>query len=101
MIYAFSLSPQQIIDRFEHKTASLSARLSSIAAAINAGANVRLCIDPIIYVSEWEEYYCQFIDEVFSKIDGTKIQDVALGTFRISQSYLRKMRQKYPDNQLV
>lgn len=97
-ILAFTLSPTEIADRYEHRAPSLSARLVSIEKAIAAGHPVRLCFDPVIHTKDWEEIYAAMIDEVRTGLDLSEVRDISIGTFRISQNYLRRMRRNMPDS---
>ena len=45
VVLAWTLSPQKIIDLYEHKTPSLQKRLASLKEAIDEGWRVRVCID--------------------------------------------------------
>lgn len=90
--FAFSLSPQEIISKYEHKTSSLEARISNICSAQNNGFITRLCFDPIIYSADWKQQYSQLIDQIMTEVDMKKVADISVGTFRISQSYLKNMR---------
>lgn len=101
MIYALTLSPQVVIERFEHHTPSLKKRLAFANMLLEAGCNVRFCFDPMIYLPGWEVYYGQMIDEINEMIDIEKLVDVSVGTFRISQDYLKKMRRQEPDCAVV
>lgn len=101
VIYAFTLSPQAVIDACEHHTPSLADRLSCAAELIKAGCPVRLCFDPMIYLPRWEQHYGEMLKQVYDTIDLTKIMDVSVGTFRISQDYLKKMRKQEPDSAVV
>ena len=96
VIYAFTLSPEEVVTDLERYTAPLSARISAAAKAIEAGAKVRLCFDPIIKITGWKEAYEKLIGEASSRIDFGKLTDVSVGTFRISGDYLNKMRRAYP-----
>ena len=98
IIYAFTVSPEDVVGRFEKFTAPVSARISAAAKAIANGAKVRLCFDPIIKIPEWKEAYKKLIDECSAQIDFQKLTDVSVGTFRISADYLNKMRRAYPDS---
>lgn len=88
VIFAFSVNPQSIINEYEHKTSSLKARLENICVAQENGFRTRLCIDPIIYTKNWKKDY----EELISNIDFSNFEDVSVGSFRISQSYLKNMR---------
>ena len=45
----------------------------------------------MIYCKDWRGEYSRLVDDVFSQIDGSKLWDVSIGSFRISQDYLKKM----------
>lgn len=98
-ITAFTLSPQEIIDRFEHHTAPLESRLESAASILDAGATVRLCIDPMIYVRDWREIYDRLAEQMAKTLDLTKVRDFGIGTFRISKEYLKRLRKAEPDSE--
>lgn len=101
VIYAFTLSPQAVIDACEHGTPALSERLSCAEALIEKGCQVRLCFDPMIYLPKWEQHYEEMVKQVCGTIDFEKIVDVSVGSFRISQDYLKKMRKQEPDSAVV
>lgn len=92
IVLAWTLSPQKIIDLYEHKTPSLEKRLSSIKEAIDAGWRVRVCIDPVIYNEEFHELYPPLIDKLFSTIDADKLFQLTLGSFRMSSTHLKKIK---------
>lgn len=101
VIYAFTLSPQAVIEAYEHHTPPLSERLKCVSELIQAGCSVRLCFDPMIYLPEWKTHYAEMIEQVFDTVDLEKIIDVSVGTFRVSQDYLKKMRKQEPDSAVV
>lgn len=101
VIYAFTLSPQAVIESCEHHTPSLTERLSCIAEMVRKGFSIRLCFDPMIYLPQWREHYAEMLEQVYNTIDLEKIVDVSVGTFRISQDYLKKMRKQEPDSAVV
>ena len=101
VIYAFTLSPQAVIDAYEHYTPSLAERLSCAAELIQAGCPVRLCFDPMIYMPDWKQHYETMLEQVFHVIPMEKIVDVSVGTFRISQDYLKNMRKQDPESAVI
>lgn len=101
VVFAFTLSPQSVIDAYEHGTPSLESRLACAAEAVHRGFPVRLCFDPMIYCQNWEKQYDAMLQQVFTKIDMEKIEDVSVGTFRVSQDYLKKMRKQEPFSAVV
>ena len=96
MIFAFTLSPEEIIEEAEEGTARLSSRIFAIQKALEEGYLVRLCFDPMIYHPRWKELYGALLQEVFEKIPMEQIHDCSLGSFRISESYLKAMGKALP-----
>ena len=101
IIYAFTLSPDEVIRQFEKKTPSLDARLSCVNQAIEEGAQVRLCFDPLIYIKNFELCYNRFVEKILQSIDLTRVRDISIGTFRISSDYLPNLRKACPDSSAV
>ncbi len=104
MIVAFTLSPEEVILRHEAGTGSLLERLRSIRAGIEMGFRVRLCFDPMIWSPDWKERYEGMIEQVFEELpEGMLhgIRDVGIGSFRISERYLKAMRRVLPHSAIV
>lgn len=101
IIFAYTVSPQEIIDKYEKGTASLMGRLSAVAELMKLGIRCRIAFDPMIYVPEWKEYYGSLAEKVFSLVDASGLFDVSIGSFRISESYLKSMRRNAPASELV
>ncbi len=94
MIFAFTISPEEVVEKFEHRTASLEDRLSCATEALRLGFPVRLCFDPMIYIPDWKEKYGKMLDKVKEKFSYSLdcLYDISIGSFRISQDYLKKIR---------
>lgn len=92
IILAWSLSPTGTALRHEYNTPSPKARIKAMKKAIDAGWNVRLCIDPIIYSSDWKEEYEELVKEIKSVIDKEQFYDYSLGVFRVPKNSLKIMR---------
>ncbi|MDD5052034.1 MAG: hypothetical protein PHO27_04775 [Sulfuricurvum sp.] len=89
---AWTLSPQHIIDKYEHATPTLQQRLKAIQEAIAFGWKVRICIDPVIYTEDFDVLYPPLIESLFSIITPESIEQLTLGSFRLSQSHLRSLK---------
>jgi spore photoproduct lyase len=97
-ILAWTLSPETVQKNFEHKTPSLTQRISCIKKALDRGFKVRLCFDPLIYSKDWYLHFSETVEKTFSEIPAGKIHDVGMGVFRISRDYLKRMRKNRPDS---
>lgn len=98
MIFAFTLSPPEIVEEAEQGSAGLMGRIVAVKRAIEEGFRVRLCFDPMIYHADWKNIYRRFLDLVFREIPLEKVYDISVGSFRISESYLKAMERACPDS---
>ena len=96
VIFAYTLSPKEVIEKFEKRTATLPERLSAASCAMDKGFPVRLCFDPVVYFPDWKNAYTEMVAEVKNSIDLSGIKDVSIGTFRISSEYIKKLRKDLP-----
>ena len=109
--FAWSFSPAEVISRFEHKTASLEARLEGMTRAIRAGFKVRLCFDPLLQIPDAKQRYEELVDRVMQAAQEAAesigrtltvcVDDVSMGPFRIGSDQLSNMRRIRPDSPLV
>ncbi len=96
IIYAFTLSPEKVHRRYENRTPGLDLRLKAVNRAIASGANVRLCFDPLMVIDDFDNVYREFIEKVASTVDLNSVQDMSVGTFRISKDCIKRMRRNGP-----
>ena len=101
VILAWTLSPEPVVKRYEHRTPSLTARLTSIARAQEEGWRVRVCFDPILRVANWEEHYGDLVTQTFATVRAELLTDVSLGVFRIPSGYLRAMQTSNPSSAIA
>lgn len=77
VILAWTISPDEIIKKYENKTPTLNRRLEDITSALKDGWNVRICLDPILHVKNWKQIYSEFIEKAFQqfqlRIFGTSV----------------------------
>lgn len=99
-IFAFSLSPQEMIDRYERKTPALEARLRAARTAIDFGHPVRLCFDPVFIGDFPKDCYDTFFKKVFSELPAERILDVSHGFFRMNRTFFRRIAKIRPDSLL-
>lgn len=94
IILSWTLSPEEICKEYEIGAPPLLKRLNAVSDALNKGWRVRLCLDPILLVENWETIYNQFIDDVFSQIKTEKLRDVTIGVFRMNKDYFNRIRKR-------
>lgn len=101
LIFAFTLSPQNVVQAYEHRTAALSERINCARLALEKGFSVRLCFDPMIYCPDWRREYQQMLEQLSGQIPMEQLYDVSIGSFRISQDYLKKLRKEMKNSAVV
>lgn len=102
VIYAFTLTPQEMIDASEGTAPAARSRIHCALTGLRQGFPVRLCFDPMLYMPGWQEAYGRLLEELDEAFleQGLSMQDlsdVSVGTFRISQDYMKKLRHTLPD----
>jgi spore photoproduct lyase len=99
-IVAFSLSPDDVAEKLEHKAPSLQKRLDAMVKLQQQGWRLGLRFDPLIYQQHYQTNYRQLFEQVFSRIDVDAIHSVSLGVFRLPEKYYKKMYKLYPEEKL-
>jgi spore photoproduct lyase len=81
-IISFSLNAIPVAKRWE-KAPSVTKRIEAAAKVYEAGYEVRIRIDPMVPINNWEEYYLELIDLVFGNF---RPERITLGSLRGLQS---------------
>jgi len=100
ILFSWTISPDKIIAQYEHLTPDLGKRLSAINSALQESWQVRLCIDPMIYSSDWSEVYGKFVKQVFSTLSTESIYDVQYGPFRMNETFHKRLRKLRPESKI-
>ena len=100
VINAFSLSPQELVDKVEARTPSLKRRLAAIKALQEHGWLIGLRFDPLVYQAGYQQQYQRLFEQVFEIIDTSLLHSVSLGVFRLPDAYFKAMHKLYPEERL-
>ncbi|MGB5718782.1 MAG: spore photoproduct lyase family protein [Gammaproteobacteria bacterium] len=100
VVIAFSFTPQEIYRELEHKVPTLERRLQAMLQLQQAGWQLGLRFDPLIYQQGYQAQYRRLFQQLFSQLDSEQLHSVSLGTFRLPRSYFRNIVQLYPDEPL-
>jgi len=82
IVIAWSLNPQEVIEREELLTPDLLARLKAIEKVSQYGYKVAVHFDPIIFFDGWERAYLELIQSISRIINPAQIAWWSLGTLR-------------------
>jgi len=91
IIIAFTLTPDEVIERYERHTPALQARIKAVNTAIAQGFKVRICFDPVFIDPEIDHVYEPFYRHVFAQIDPGSILDIGYGFFRMSGDFFKRI----------
>lgn len=90
-IISFSLNADAVARRFEKGAPTVAERIEAASKLANAGYEVRIRIDPMVPVLNWQEGYKELIDRVFSNFIPSRI---TLGSLRGLQSTINQATDK-------
>lgn len=82
-LIAYTLNPEEIIKRDEHKTPSLKLRLDAIKKLQDAGYRVGLRFDPMMMIDGCLNIYENFFDQVLQELDSKNLHSITIGSFRL------------------
>ena len=100
ILFAWTLSPNNVIQKHEHKTPLLERRIKSIQKIVDSGWPVRLSFDPILIYPNWKEDYKQMFERIKETISGDKIFDITIGVFRMSEDFFHRIKKTKPHSDL-
>lgn len=87
-IFSFSMNAPEVAKRWEHKTPSPEKRVEAAKDLSELGNEVRIRIDPIFPIENWQMHYGDFVSLLLSKLP-TDPDRITLGTPRGLQMTLK------------
>ncbi len=100
-IVAFSFTPEKISKKVEHKVPPLKKRLYAMQKLADAGWQIGLRFDPLIYDPDFRDQYQELLKDIFLLISPEKIHSVSVGPLRFPQKMYQEIVQLYPHDQLL
>lgn len=99
-VCAFSLSPDVVARRLEHRAPGLQARLDAAARLAAAGWHIGLRFDPLVAMRDFETVYRDFFAQVAAHFGDHVPHSITLGPLRLPRDFLQRMTRLYPDEPL-
>ena len=100
-VVSWSVNPEYIVQKEEHKTSSLKQRLEAARRIKDKGFQVSFHIDPLIYHSEWKKHYGQLIEQITGLFSAKEVKHISLGALRFQTSQKSIMRKRFGMESLV
>lgn len=101
VMVSWSVNPEAVVRREEHKTASLAARLQAARRCRDAGYHIGLHFDPLLYYPGWEVDYEPFVDQVFRVLSPHEIATVSMGSLRFAPGLKAVVRKRFPKSGIM
>jgi spore photoproduct lyase len=101
VMVSWSINPEVVVQREEHKTASLAARLHAAQRCRDAGYKIGLHFDPLLYYPGWEADYEPFVAQVFAALHPADIAYMSMGSLRFAPALKDVVRARFPKNRLL
>ncbi len=101
IVFAWSLNTVSNIALYEKDTATLDRRLEAASRASEAGYLLAFHFDPISYYHRCEDDYRHVVEQLFRKIDPSRVAWISLGGFRYSPDFKDIIRKVFPDERLT
>ncbi|MGE3537218.1 MAG: radical SAM protein [Candidatus Tectimicrobiota bacterium] len=101
VLVSWSLSPEPVVQREEHKTASLAARLRAAQRCRAAGYKIGLHFDPLLHYPGWEADYEPFVAQVFEALPPADVAYMSLGSLRFAPALKEVVRARFPKSRLM
>jgi spore photoproduct lyase len=91
VIVSFSVNSFEVARKWEKKSPNPKKRIESAKKLSDEGYEVRIRIDPIVPIKNWENNYLHLIDTIFSNF---KPERITLGSLRGLQSTINNCKDK-------
>ena len=101
VMVSWSINPEPVVQREEHKTASLAARLRAALRCRAAGYKIGLHFDPLLYYPGWEADYEPFVAQVFHTIPPGEVTYMSMGSLRFPPALKEVVRERFPKSRLM
>ncbi|MCS6837402.1 MAG: hypothetical protein NZ480_01025 [Bdellovibrionaceae bacterium] len=95
---SFSLSPPSLASSLELRVPSPHLRIKAMKQLMEYGYQLGLHLDPVTYVNDFENHYCQLFTELASERLLPNIQYISLGVVRFSKEVGEQVQRNYPDS---
>ena len=91
VIVSFSLNSFNVAKRWEKRAPAPKDRIKAAGKLQDAGYTVRIRIDPIVPIENWEKSYKELIDNIFKNFEPERI---TIGSLRGLQSTINNSKDK-------
>lgn len=95
VIVSWSINPQEVIEKEEHGTASMEARLQAARKCADRGFLISFHIDPMIEHDGWRENYSRLVQRITELFKPEEIPFMSAGALRFQPEQRHMMRERF------
>ena len=100
-VVSWSVNPEYIVSKEEHKTSSLQKRLLAAREVRDKGFKVSFHIDPLIYHPDWKKHYKQLVHQITQLFSPQDVKHISLGALRFKPEQKAFMRKRFGMQSLI
>ena len=101
MVVTWSVNAPTIIEKEEHKSASLDRRLASARKAADRGIPVGFHFHPMVYFTGWQQEYEAVVDAITRQFSPDEVVMISIGTLTFTKEVLRQLRQSQQPSRIL
>jgi len=94
-VVSWSLNCQEIVEKEEHRTASLEQRLHAAEKCVKAGFSIAFHLDPLIWHPEWKSNYSNLVKQIIQRFTPEQVNVISMGTLRFQPEQKNMMKQRF------
>ncbi|MEK9656835.1 MAG: hypothetical protein VW378_00465 [bacterium] len=100
-VVSWSMNSEEICQKEEYKTASLTKRLTAAKRCQEAGYKIGLHFEPLMLYQNWQQGYNNMIDAIFAEIRPETIAWISMGSLRFNPKMRLSMQSLYPKSKAL
>jgi spore photoproduct lyase len=97
-IITWSLNNEEVSRQFEIGAPSFERRLQAAVKVQEGGYRIRIRLDPIVPIPDWEVVYANTVRKIFEKV---KPESVTIGTLRFEEGFYKMRKTFFTNPKLV
>lgn len=99
-VVSWSMSPERVVEKEEHKCATLQERVAAARRVQEVGYPVGIHLDPMIYFEGWEQAYDHLIETLTQALDPQGLAWVSMGTLRFDKDLKGHAEGRFPGTRI-
>lgn len=101
VVVSWSVNAGAIINKVEHFTPGLSARLQAACEVARAGYRIGFHFDPVVIYEGYQQDYARTVEEMADTLPHDKIAWISVGTLRFSRELKKQIETRFVHNTLL